>query len=371
MSFILLYAGHFLFSHKYGKDNNSAGNTGNKTVTVIPPASFTKLTMEIRGNKQEVRVLEIDLTNENTDIRPVLSHDSIFGFEKLSSIVKRTNAYAAVNGGFFSEYGQPGGMTAIDGRLLTKPTGKYPVFIIKEREALLENLSMDLKIRVKGKEIPIDNINTPPQPGQVILYTPDYGDSNRLEMKNISVIIKENVVYDIGEYGSECDIPADGMVLSFTSPLKYEAGSIPFSQNDTVELNIAQEMKGIRHAYECGSWIVRGEEIVIGDRDDWVGLLTNPDPRTAVGIKKDGKVMLVVVDGRQPGYSTGVSGKELGIIMLKLGAVDAAMLDGGSSSEMIFEGNIVNRPSYKGEERLLGGALVVTGLGHGDRFLVP
>jgi len=40
--------------------------------------------------------------------------------------------------------------------------------------------------------------------------------------------------------------------------------------------------------------------VVAVDRDDWVGLLTNRDPRTAIGVKHDGKVVLVTVDGRQP-----------------------------------------------------------------------
>jgi len=52
-------------------------------------------------------------------------------------------------------------------------------------------------------------------------------------------------------------------------------------------------------------------QVVAVDRDDWVGLLTNRDPRTAIGVKHDGKVVLVTVDGRQPGYSVGLSSRSL------------------------------------------------------------
>jgi len=42
---------------------------------------------------------------------------------------------------------------------------------------------------------------------------------------------------------------------------------------------------------KCGSWLVRDGQVVAVDRDDWVGLLTNRDPRTAIGVKHDGKVV--------------------------------------------------------------------------------
>jgi len=74
-------------------------------------------------------------------------------------------------------------------------------------------------------------------------------------------------------------------------------------------------------------------------------------PRTAAGIDRDGTVlMLVVVDGRQPGYSEGMSERELAELMLELGCSDALNLDGGGSTVMIL-GNaavkqrIANRPS--------------------------
>lgn len=115
------------------------------------------------------------------------------------------------------------------------------------------------------------------------------------------------------------------------------------------------------HAYECGAWLVRDGINIAPDRDAWVGVLNNRDPRTAVGIKSDGHTMvLVVADGRQPGYSDGFTASELADFLLEQGVHDAAMLDGGASSEMIVEGEIVNRPSFMGRERKIAGALVVS-----------
>lgn len=72
-------------------------------------------------------------------------------------------------------------------------------------------------------------------------------------------------------------------------------------------------------------------------------------PRTAIGVAADGHILLVVVDGRDPGYSRGSTLPELADIMISLGATTAYNLDGGGSSELWFNGVVVNQPSNGGE----------------------
>ncbi len=72
-------------------------------------------------------------------------------------------------------------------------------------------------------------------------------------------------------------------------------------------------------------------------------------PRTAVGVIDDNHLVFVVVDGRQEGYSAGVSLTELADIMVGLGATTAYNMDGGGSSTMYFDGALVNQPSNGGE----------------------
>jgi exopolysaccharide biosynthesis protein len=87
-------------------------------------------------------------------------------------------------------------------------------------------------------------------------------------------------------------------------------------------------------------------------------------PRTNVGVTADGRVLMVVVDGRRPGYSVGVTLPEIGRLMVSLGATDAINLDGGGSSVMAARlprtdsFRVVNRPS-DGRERRLTQALAV------------
>ncbi|MFT4281928.1 phosphodiester glycosidase family protein [Microbacterium sp.] len=72
-------------------------------------------------------------------------------------------------------------------------------------------------------------------------------------------------------------------------------------------------------------------------------------PRTAIGIIDANHIVFVVVDGRDAGYSRGVTMTELADIMVSLGVSTAYNLDGGGSSEMWFNGEVVNRPSNGGE----------------------
>jgi exopolysaccharide biosynthesis protein len=90
----------------------------------------------------------------------------------------------------------------------------------------------------------------------------------------------------------------------------------------------------------------------------------SPHPRTAVGLSKDGRYLyLVVADGRQEN-ARGLTLEELALFMAKdLGVCSAMNLDGGGSSVMVLNGEIVNRPS-DGKERRVANHLAVV---HADR----
>jgi exopolysaccharide biosynthesis protein len=68
---------------------------------------------------------------------------------------------------------------------------------------------------------------------------------------------------------------------------------------------------------------------------------------------------MLVVDGRRPGYSAGMTNFELAQTMARLGVVTASALDAGGSSTMAFDGKLLSRPSDRGGERLVSEALLV------------
>jgi exopolysaccharide biosynthesis protein len=84
-------------------------------------------------------------------------------------------------------------------------------------------------------------------------------------------------------------------------------------------------------------------------------------PRTAIGVIDDNHLVFVVVDGRSPGYSAGVTMTGLAEIMQGLGATTAYNIDGGGSSTMYFDGSLVNDPLGTGTERGTSDILYIAG----------
>ena len=82
-------------------------------------------------------------------------------------------------------------------------------------------------------------------------------------------------------------------------------------------------------------------------------------PRTAIGQKKDGTVIFVVIDGRQPGYSTGATLRDVQDVLYEEGAYIAANLDGGSSTTLYYNGKVVNKPADLLGERMIPTAFIV------------
>lgn len=89
-------------------------------------------------------------------------------------------------------------------------------------------------------------------------------------------------------------------------------------------------------------------------------------PRTAVGQKKDGTLIFVVIDGRRPGWSAGVTLHQLQEVLLEMGAYNAFNLDGGGSSSMVFQNQVLNKPSDSSGERCVATSLLLMGTVNGD-----
>lgn len=88
------------------------------------------------------------------------------------------------------------------------------------------------------------------------------------------------------------------------------------------------------------------------------GLDPGPNPRTAIGQKQDGTILLLVIDGRQ-GIKLGASLQDVQQIMLQFGAWNATNLDGGSSSTMYYDGGVISNPSDPLGERSVATAVYV------------
>lgn len=83
------------------------------------------------------------------------------------------------------------------------------------------------------------------------------------------------------------------------------------------------------------------------------------DPRTAVGQRTDGAIILLTIDGRQ-GLKAGATIEDVQVTMKKLGAYNAVNLDGGASTTMYYNGKVQNSPSDKYGERPVPTVIYVT-----------
>ena len=146
-------------------------------------------------------------------------------------------------------------------------------------------------------------------------------------------VIRNGVIYreDAGENDVLC-IFTDGSMKVY-SPDEYTA-------EELLEM-------GVWQAFSFGPALVEDGEVSVSSEDE-VGKAMASNPRTSIGIIDELHYLIVVSDGRTS-ESEGLSLKELAEFMESLGATTAYNLDGGGSSTMVFEGEVINNPTTSGK----------------------
>ena len=246
-----------------GKTGSEGAGKGNSAYS--DALTYRNLKTEIGGYEQVINILEIDISK--ADIKPLLSYDLIYGFEKLSEMVSRTGAYAAVNGGFFHEYGEPGGMVMVDGEMYTLATGNYPVLIVEENTARITEYKSDIYIMSGNSRIKLDDMNNWENPSAMVAYTPIYGSTNRAKGDNITARIENGVVVRIDKVKGESEIPRNGMLITLYPPYTNYPEGIPLEPGNRVRLEYSPGLGESAHAYECGAWLVKDGKNVAGKSD--------------------------------------------------------------------------------------------------------
>ncbi|MEG2570740.1 MAG: phosphodiester glycosidase family protein, partial [Clostridia bacterium] len=137
---------------------------------------------------------------------------------------------------------------------------------------------------------------------------------------------------------------AYGLVKSngkqYQKQLKTGNKVIAFDEKNRLHIGQYNSLDSFRDAVEFKpALIINGEKLVKGSAG-W-GI----QPRSAIGQSAKGEVLMLIVDGRAPGYSIGCTLGDCADIMERYGAVQACNLDGGSSSIMYYNGREISRPS--------------------------
>lgn len=147
-------------------------------------------------------------------------------------------------------------------------------------------------------------------------------------------VIRNGVVYrNQGSNGEDMVISKDG-TLSF------------ISESDTTTDSLLQ--KQAWQVLSFGPVLVENGQVAVSENDE-VGMAMASNPRTAIGTVAKNHYLFVVSDGRTS-ESAGLSLYELANFMKSLGATNVYNLDGGGSSTMVFQGEVVNNPTTNGNK---------------------
>jgi Phosphodiester glycosidase len=321
-------------------------------------------------------LLRLDSTR--VDLRATLANDEIMGTEVVSGIAERHHALAAVNAGFFAPNGDPAGVLTIDGRLVSdtrRPRGAVGI----------QRASTDLKLifgwlRATAKltfpaarnrtAIPIDGVDTTRLLGKVMLFTPSYHADTDTASGGLEWVINgqpPRVVRGPLRDG-KTPIPPQGFVLSFGGP-RVSGPLAQLRRGTRVALEVSYDpVDGEPERWRTAQDVVGGAGLLLRDGreiEDWTvetfaqGFAENRHPRTMIGNAADGTIWLVTVDGRQPALSVGMTLVELRGLARRLDLVNALNLDGGGSTTMWVQGQVVNSPSDAAGPRKVSDALLV------------
>ena len=188
------------------------------------------------------------------------------------------------------------------------------------------------------------------------------------EKNKAIVAINASGFYDPGYHGNggkpHGAVIQNGKIVSNLPKSNVGGGIIGFTQDNKFimgKMTASEALaKGVRDAVEFGPFlIVNGEPSFIKGNGGW-----GTAPRTAIGQRKDGIVLFLVMDGRD--YVHGIDGvgmTELTEILMNYGAYNAANLDGGTSCGLVINGKLTNQPingSGKKATRAIPNAWIVT-----------
>ncbi|MYC77295.1 phosphodiester glycosidase family protein [Candidatus Poribacteria bacterium] len=342
-------------------------------------------------------VAEMSRQEPTLHFEVALANAQVLGKETVRSMANRRTqrgdrrVLVAVNGGFGvlgDMRGYGGVLESLhvqDGELITQPTDTEACFGVTESgEFLSTPVEMKASVQIGDHTLSVGCVNQRRLDGcQVTLYTPRLGESTHTNRRRGNEVIIDGLplpltpnyahpyrVKRISRDGNS-PIPTHGAVLWMSTRLKDPSISeFDTGASGTLTLTLSPpEWNRVQHAIGGRLRLLRNGKInetlaemhhaekrhTPGKRASVLNL--SHEPRTALGYNAD-TLFLVVADGRQPKYSTGLTLYELASILIDLGATEAINLDGGSSSTFVVNNAVINKPSGQREREVLNAVFI-------------
>ena len=302
--------------------------------------------------------VEADPTQYN--VRPALARGTILGRQTVSGIARDTNAAAAVNASYFAANGVILGVTKIDGVIVGTTYYERSAFgVMPDGSFVFGKVSYNGAVKIDQVTLPVSGVNAERGEDGLVIYNRAYGRTTGTNPYGLEYVIREGRVAEINTNDSA--IPSDGYVVSVhgSSMDAFAAAGTRLGDPAVLLEQTGAMWDRAVHIVGAGPRLVEngavhmtaGEEQFPGD------IRYGRAPRSAVGVTKEGKIVFAVVDGRQS-HSHGLTLTEFAELLLKFGVQNAINLDGGGSSALYVNGDVVNSPS-DGTERAVGSALIL------------
>lgn len=293
-------------------------------------------------------------------------------FDTLASGPTRASALAlanrggfdvAVNGGFWVAAADPDGMLVTLGRLLSDTTawtgrhrnlrGGFGVDGGRAATAVIGRPASSFVYRVDDRKFAARAVNQQPRRDDLVVRTAaaDWvtwpADAIELVMTADEADLARNVsLRAANAWGAmHAELPADTVTLVATGVVADRLAALGAG---VLDVQWSAGWDGLQTAVAGGPLLLdRTVRTGVGDwrTEGFSGEHTEKrHPRTFVGVDQYGSVALGVIDGRQPGTSSGMTALEVQELGEQLGLVDLVMLDGGGSSTLVRAGTVQNVP---------------------------
>ncbi|MDY4485984.1 MAG: phosphodiester glycosidase family protein [Anaerovibrio sp.] len=325
---------------------------------IMPGLNYTRyLRVDNRG-MLTAYVLEAD--RSKFDLQLVLAGDSIAsGRQKLKAIASAHQAVAAINGGYFALDGSLIGNTRINGQTAgTTYFERTSLGFMPDGTLKLATSQYYGVVEIAGQKAYLSGVNCPRGENNTILYNSLFGNYTGTNEFGKEYVVQNGKVIAINQANSF--IPTDAQVISVHGTAQDAFAKVRIGDKISIGENFGPELDSASTIVGAGPELLRNGQLhVTAVQEQFPSdIAKGRAPRTALGIKADGKIILMVIDGRQS-HSIGTTLTETAQLLQKFGAVNGFNLDGGGSSEMVLQGQILNSPSDVGE-RPVGSGLILT-----------
>lgn len=331
-------------------------------LTVKEGVKHIKLTKRSSAGNVKINVVEINRKlNPKLEVVPVLASDTLARKATIRTLATKSKAIAAINATYFKpQTGVPLGTLMIDKKIYTGPIYNRVALGIKDDGYIMDKYKLNATLKYKKLSAQIDNINQPRMLStHLLVYTKDWGQNSPNAPKyGINIAIDEGKITKVSN--GSLTIPNNGFIIS--GPKSKLEPFFNAQMNDEKQIFLANLTKGrkieleIKHDYDWqdvkhivsgGPFLIKDGEIFVDAKEQKLLPITGRNPRTAVGYTENDEFIMMTVDGREQS-SVGMTLTETARTMKDFGCIWAMNLDGGGSSVMLVNNNIVNNPSIKG-----------------------